>query len=61
MYPGYVITSVLVRGRREGQSQTRGCDDKSRCCSDAIAGRRPGANEPKQPLEAGKDKGLISP
>ena len=43
-YPGLspwahnVITRVLVRGRQEGQSQGRRCDDGSRGQSDFIAG-----------------------
>ena len=31
-----IITGVLIRGRQEGQSQRRRCDDGSRGCSDVL-------------------------
>ena len=48
------ITRVLLRGRQEGQSQRRRCDDGSRGRSDTAR-----SQERPQPLGAGKDKEQI--
>lgn len=60
-YPGgpCVITKVLIRQKKEGQSQRMRCDDGSRDWSDAITVKRPPAKECEWPLEAGKGKEWI--
>ena len=64
-YQGWpnVITRDLIRGRQEGQSLKRRCDDGSRGWSDVLWRwrQRPPAAGCRQPLEAGEVKEKDSP